>query len=85
MKAAIFNSYGDTGTLEIEDIPRPQIAPAEILVGVRAAAVNPKDTFIRKGYLKRFTGNDFPMLSGFDYSGQVVEVGSEVATIQRRG
>ena len=82
MKAAIFNSYGDTSVIHIDDIPRPQIDDDEILVRVHAAAVNPKDTFIRKGYLKRFTGTDFPQQTGFDYSGTVVEVGSKVKTFQ---
>jgi NADPH:quinone reductase-like Zn-dependent oxidoreductase len=82
MKAALFNSYGDTGVLQIVDIPRPQITTDEILVRVHAAAVNPKDTFIRKGYLKQFTGSDFPMLLGFDFSGEVVEVGSNVGSFQ---
>ncbi len=82
MKAAIFNSYGDTSVIDIAGIPRPQIKAGEILVRVHAAAVNPKDTFIRKGYLKRFTGTDFPQLMGFDYSGQVAEVGSNIKSFQ---
>ena len=82
MKAVIFNSYGNTSVLQIADIPQPQISTNEILVRVHTAAVNPKDTFIRKGYLKRYTGEDFPMLPGFDYAGQIVEIGSENETLQ---
>ena len=68
--------------MHIADMPRPQIKAGEILVRVHAAAVNPKDTLIRKGYLKRFTGHDFPQLLGFDFSGQVAEVGSNIKTFQ---
>ena len=82
MKASIFNSYGDTRVMHIADLPRPQIKGGEILVRVDSAAVNPKDTFIRKGYLKRYTGSDFPQLLGFDYSGEVAEVGSNIKTFQ---
>ena len=82
MKTVIFNSYGDTGVMHVADQPRPQIEPGEILVRVHAAAVNPKDTFIRKGYLKRLTGYDFPQQLGFDYSGQVAEVGSNIKTFR---
>ncbi|MEO0595032.1 MAG: alcohol dehydrogenase catalytic domain-containing protein, partial [Chloroflexota bacterium] len=51
----------------------------QILVKVHAAAINPKDTFIRKGRFKRFTGNDFPKTTGFDFSGVVAE--SQVADL----
>ncbi|MDX1413925.1 MAG: NADP-dependent oxidoreductase [Candidatus Promineifilaceae bacterium] len=82
MKAAIFDSFGDTGVVRIADIPRPQISEGELLVRVHAAAVNPKDTFIRKGYLKRYTGETFPMLPGFDYAGEIAAVGSEINDFQ---
>ena len=77
MKAAVINAFGDTDQIEIVDIPQPVPQPDEVLVRVKAAAVNPKDTFIRKGYLKKYTGADFPMLTGFDYAGEVAAVGAE--------
>jgi len=73
MKAAVFYEYGDIDVLQIADVPKPSISDNEILVKVKAAAVNPKDTFIRKGRFKRFTGNQFPQLVGFDFSGEVAE------------
>ncbi len=82
MKAITFNAFGDISVLEIADLPRPSIEPHEILVRIHAAAVNPKDTFIRKGYLKRYTGIEFPMMLGFDYAGEVVEIGQEAADFQ---
>ena len=82
MKAVLFNTYGSPTVLQIADIPRPEAANGEILVRVRAAAVNPKDTFIRKGYLKHFSGADFPQMMGFDYAGEVAEVGTGVTDFQ---
>lgn len=73
MKAAVFYEYGDVDVLKIVDVPKSTIASDEILVNVKVAAVNPKDTFIRKGRFKRFTGNQFPQFVGFDFSGIVSE------------
>jgi NADPH:quinone reductase-like Zn-dependent oxidoreductase len=75
MKAAVIKAFGDTDQIGIVDIPRPEPRPDELLVRVRAAAVNPKDTFIRKGYLKAYTGEQFPMPMGFDFAGEIAAVG----------
>ena len=48
MRAAIFNRFGGTGVLEIAEVPRPQVHADEVLVRVRAAAVNPKDVEERR-------------------------------------
>ncbi len=78
MKAAILTSYGTAEVLEISDVPKPQLQADEVLVHVHAAAVNPKDTFIRKGRFRWFSGDRFPMLAGFDFAGEVSEVGAMV-------
>lgn len=78
MKAAIFHHYGKTDVLEIADIPKPTISPDEILVRVHAAAINPKDTFIRKGRFQRLTGNQFPKQTGFDFAGEISEIGANI-------
>ena len=75
MKAAVIKAFGDIDQIGIVDIPRPEPRPDELLVRVRAAAVNPKDTFIRKGYLKAYTGEQFPMPMGFDFAGEIAAVG----------
>ena len=82
MKAACISTYGTTDVIDIIDLPIPKIKPDEILVRVRAAAINPKDTFIRKGRFKRFTGDQFPIQMGFDYAGEVAGLGSKVETVQ---
>ena len=77
MKAVVFNAFGSTNQIEIMDLLQPAPQTDEVLVRVKAAAVNPKDTFIRKGYLKEFTGTVFPMQTGFDFAGEVAAVGVE--------
>lgn len=78
MKAAIFNRYGKVDVLEIQDVPQPHPDAGEILVRVHAATVNPKDTFIRKGRFRRFTGKTFPQGTGFDFAGEIAELGANV-------
>ncbi|MGB1249508.1 MAG: NAD(P)-dependent alcohol dehydrogenase [Candidatus Promineifilaceae bacterium] len=79
MKAAIFNAYGSADELQIADLPIPVIQSDELLVKVHASAMNPKEVFIRKGRFKHLSGDDFPQLGGFDFAGEVVEVGDDVA------
>ncbi|MEM9776377.1 MAG: alcohol dehydrogenase catalytic domain-containing protein, partial [Chloroflexota bacterium] len=82
MKAAVINYYGSTDALEIAEVQTPQVDPNQVLVKVRAAAVNPKDTFIRKGRFKRLSGNQFPQFTGFDFAGEVADVGTNVKEIE---
>lgn len=78
MKAAIINRYGSADVLQYTEVEKPQIKPEQMLVRVYASSVNPIDWKIRKGMLKILTGNKFPMILGFDVSGEVVEVGTQV-------
>jgi len=81
MRAYATDRHGDIKDLSLrDDIAKPAPAPGEVLVKVKAAAVNPAD-------LKVLMGRDgggflhaskFPLILGFDFSGVVAEVGSEV-------
>jgi len=79
MKAAIINRYGSADLLQYADVELPQLKPEQMLVRVYATSVNPIDWKIRKGMLKLLTGNQFPIILGFDVSGEVVEVGDRVS------
>ncbi|GAB1543334.1 NAD(P)-dependent alcohol dehydrogenase [Scytonema sp. NUACC21] len=78
MKAAVIRQYGSPEVLQYEEVERPKIQPTELLVKARASCVNPVDWKIRQGMLKFITGSNFPIILGFDLSGDVVEVGSQV-------
>lgn len=78
MKAVTINRYGSASVLQYQDVEKPQIKSDQMLVKVYATSVNPIDWKIRKGMLKLLTGNKFPMILGFDVSGEVVEVGEKV-------
>lgn len=78
MKAAVIYSYGTPDVLRVVDIELPPIKPDQLLVKVYASSINPVEWKMRKGMLKLLTGSRFPIILGFDVSGEVIEVGSQV-------
>lgn len=82
MKAAVIYSYGTPDVLQVADIERPQIKPDQLLVKVYASSINPIEWKMRKGMLKILTGSKFPIILGFDVSGEVIEVGAQVSRFQ---
>ncbi|MEQ8751889.1 MAG: NAD(P)-dependent alcohol dehydrogenase [Coleofasciculus sp. G1-WW12-02] len=82
MKAAAINQYGGAEVFQLMDLPTPLIKTDEILVKVHATSVNPIDWKTRQGMLQLLTGYHFPMVLGFDISGEVVEVGTAVTRFQ---
>jgi alcohol dehydrogenase len=71
MRAATIHRY--RGEIRLEDRPRPEPGPGDLLVQVRAASVNPVDFKIREGKLKALVRDRFPLVMGSDLSGTVVE------------
>lgn len=83
MKAVVHSVYGSAEVLQIKDIARPEIAADEVLVRVRAAAVNPADWAAVHGlpYIARLAfGLRRPRLAirGSDMAGIVEAVGRNV-------
>lgn len=83
MKAAIINRYGSPEVFEYTEVEKPQFKSDQMLVRVYASSVNPIDWKIRSGMLKILTGNKFPLILGFDVSGEVLEVGDRVSKFKR--
>ncbi|MBF9015977.1 MULTISPECIES: NADP-dependent oxidoreductase [unclassified Oceanispirochaeta] len=81
MKAAIIREYGQE--VEITDIPKPELLADAVLVEVHSASINPVDNIIRAGYMKEYIPIKFPFIMGFDVSGVVVEVGSDVSNFKK--
>lgn len=79
MKAIIINEFGGTDKLEYTSLPEPVIKENEVLVRVHAIATNPVDvkTRLGKGIAGRIK-NEMPLILGWDISGVVTAVGSEV-------
>ena len=78
MKAIAINEFGGRDTLQLMDLPVPEIKPGEILVKVKAAGVNPVDWKIREGYIKDLFPYEFPIILGWDASGIVEQAGEKV-------
>ncbi len=83
MQAIVYCDYGTADVLKFEDIEKPTPADNEVLVKVRAAAVNPFDWHFMRGtpYLVRiFSGLRKPEVTqlGADYAGTVEAVGRNV-------
>jgi 2-desacetyl-2-hydroxyethyl bacteriochlorophyllide A dehydrogenase len=78
MKAVIIDRYGSPDVLKYVDIEPPSLKSDRVLVKVRASSVNPLDWKLRQGMLKVLSGNNFPLILGFDVAGDVVKVGANV-------
>src|SRR6202046_2083504 len=81
MKAVVATGKGGSDVLEPRDVPLPWPAGScDVLVRLRAAAVNPADVFFRQmgGYVERPN----PFILGHDGAGTVEAVGAEVSGVK---
>ena len=83
MKAIVYRCYGPPEVLKFEDIARPTAADNEVLVKVRAAAVNPLDWHYMRGtpYIMRLDagmGRPKSPRLGVDFAGTVEAAGKDV-------
>ncbi|HRQ64123.1 MAG TPA: NADP-dependent oxidoreductase [Xanthomonadaceae bacterium] len=78
MQAIRMTEFGGVEVLDIASMPRPVPASGELLIRVHAAAVNPVDAHIRRGYAAGFIDVEMPYVPGFDVSGVVAAVGEGI-------
>jgi NADPH2:quinone reductase len=77
MKATVFHEHGFVDVLKYEDFPNPVIEEGQVLVDVKAVALNHLDLFVRKGIPG--INLEMPHILGSDISGVIREVGSKVS------
>ncbi len=77
MKAIRVHGFGPPEVMRLEEVPTPVPGPGQILIRVRAAGVNPVDTYIRSGSYGRKP--PLPYTPGSDAAGTVEDPGREVA------
>lgn len=82
MKKIIFNKYGNFDDLQMVETAIPTIKETELLVKVKAVAINPLDWKIIEGQMKMVTGSKFPKGVAFDFAGIVEKAGSQVSTLK---
>jgi len=80
MKAVTIRSNGGPEVVRVEDVPAPRPAAGEVVVEVRAAALNHLDIWVRKG--RRGAAMNFPHVLGSDAAGVVAELGAGVAGVK---
>jgi len=78
MLAAELTDYGDPSRFRIAEVAEPMPGAGEIRVRIAAAAVNPVDVKLRRGYLKDWMPLVFPARIGGDVAGTVDAVGAGV-------
>ena len=79
MKAIRIHEFGGPEVLRLEDVPEPLPAAGQVLVRVRAAGVNPVDTYIRSGV--HAVKPKLPYTPGLDAAGEVEAVGEGVTRV----
>src|SRR5574337_2094109 len=81
MKAVRFHQHGGIDVLRYEDAPEPQIQANEVLVKVKACALNHLDLWLRMGVPAWKL--HMPHIVGSDIAGEVAEVGSLARRVKR--
>jgi len=76
MRAMTIPDYGPADVLKLQDVPEPTPGDHELLIEVRASALNPVDCKLRAGKFR--APRDLPIVPGFDASGVVTGMGSQV-------
>jgi NADPH:quinone reductase-like Zn-dependent oxidoreductase len=74
MKAVRIHQFGGPEVLTYEEVADPQLRKDQVLVRVRACALNHLDVWVRKG----LPGVKLPHILGSDVAGEIVEVGEYV-------
>src|SRR5215831_2032591 len=77
MRALIVSEFGGPEVLKLSDQPAPTPGPNDLLIEVRAGALNPIDYKVRRGALAK--GRPMPIILGFDVSGIVRGFGASVS------
>ena len=80
MKAVVIREHGGIDKLRLEDVPKPKAGAGEVLIRVRACALNHLDLWTRKGMPGRKVA--LPRILGTDIAGVVEEVGEGVERVK---
>ncbi|MEE9325449.1 MAG: alcohol dehydrogenase catalytic domain-containing protein, partial [Dehalococcoidia bacterium] len=77
MKAVYIEEQGGIEKLIYGERPEPKVGPGEVLVKIRATALNHLDIYARAG-LNGVSVGGFPRILGSDIAGEVVELGKGI-------
>jgi NADPH:quinone reductase-like Zn-dependent oxidoreductase len=75
MKALLFETTGSLDNLKVAEVSKPVAGAGEVLVQIKAAAINPSDV---KNVLGKMHDTSTPRIPGRDFAGIVVEGPAEM-------
>lgn len=78
MKAVRIHEFGGPEVLRYEDVPDPKPRKDQVLIRVKAVAMNHLDLWVRKG----LPGVKLPHILGSDIAGEIVEIGEYVTDLK---
>ena len=84
MKAIVFSEQGSVEVLHYTDVPKPVLGADEVLINVKACAVNYLDLHARRNrpeIEEKLRRGDTPHILGSDIAGTIAEIGAAVESI----
>ena len=79
MQSIRVHQFGGPDVMKLEGVPDPKPGAGQVVVAVRAAGVNPVDTYVRSGI---YGPKDFPYTPGSDGAGVIESVGPGVKRVK---
>jgi NADPH:quinone reductase-like Zn-dependent oxidoreductase len=80
LKAILFRQHGGPEVLQYVDASEPEPGPNEVLVRVRACALNHLDLWVRRGLPN--VPIPLPHIPGSDVAGEIATIGADVTTVR---
>jgi NADPH:quinone reductase-like Zn-dependent oxidoreductase len=80
MKAIVYATQGGPEVLQYEEVADPQISPYEVLIRIRACALNHLDLWLRMGLPNLPV--PLPHIPGSDIAGEIARVGDKVTNVK---
>jgi NADPH:quinone reductase-like Zn-dependent oxidoreductase len=78
MKAIALDEHGDHDVMKLQEVPDPPVGADTVRIRVKAAGVNPVDSFMRNGAIGNSYPTHLPLIPGWDVAGVVDSVGAAV-------
>ena len=79
MKAMVLREPGGPKALHVETVDDLVAGAGDVIVRLRAAALNHRDLFITRG---QYVGLRFPIVLGNDFAGEVAALGTDVEGVR---
>lgn len=80
MKAIVFHQHGGPDVLKYEDAPEPALRANDVLVRVKACALNHLDLWVRRGLPN--VPIPLPHIPGSDIAGEIAKIGTDVTNVR---